>query len=208
MNKLICSIIITLLTVNTLFSQSYMDEITKKTCECAKEKVDMPSYEEMLMEFGVCMIAAAEPYKKQLKKDHKIDMDKLGDSGAGERLGSMIGVKMASYCPDILIKMSHTQAGEIDESEIISIPAESVQGVVIKVEDEPFVVITLKEASGKISKYYWLTFVNIKYGLFEDYKSLINKYLIIEYQQMEFFDPKIQEYRNFSIIDSLELLEM
>ena len=204
MNRLICSIIITLLTVNTLFSQTYVDEITKKACECAKEKIEIPSYEEMLMEFGACMIAAAEPYKKQLKKDYKIDMDRLGDSDAGERLGSMIGIKMASHCPDMLVKISRTGVTE----EALAEEVQSVYGVVVKVEDEPFVVITLKEESGKVSKYYWLTFVNIKYGLFDDYKSLVNKRLLIEYQQVEFFDPKIQEYRNFSIIDSLELLEM
>ena len=207
LNKFVCCVVVGFLALNPLFSQSYMDEIAKKACQCMSEKNEETRDEQFVIEFGLCIISAAEPYKKRLKKDYKINFDNIfteDSENTGERLGAIVGMKMVSYCPDLLLKVA-----QIGESESTP-PAleQSVFGKVVNIEDDVFVVVTLKEKSGKISKYYWLTFVELKYDFTENYSSLKDKDVIIEYEQHEFFDPKIKEYRYFSVITSIELLEL
>lgn len=51
------------------------------------------------------MMNAASPYKKQLKKDYKIDFKKIATQG--EKLGKTIALQMVSVCPNVFIKMAN-----------------------------------------------------------------------------------------------------
>jgi len=56
---------------NIGFSQSYVDEIAKETCECLNHISEDLDAEKYTLELGLCMINAASPYKKSLKKTTK-----------------------------------------------------------------------------------------------------------------------------------------
>src|SRR5690606_33109504 len=108
------------------------------------------------MLLGVCVIEAAAPYTKQLKKDFGLDLGNLDKYG--DKLGELIGVRMVSICPDVIIKYS--QKAEALEEEEAKEEAEEISGVVTKIEDNQFVTFWVKERSGKESRFYWFLFVN------------------------------------------------
>ena len=94
---------ISLILTTVLFSvaistvaQDHVDKITESTCSCIGEIKGAPSDEELKVKMGLCMISAAEPYKKQLLKKNGIDMNDLASPGNdnGTKLGQLIGVRM------------------------------------------------------------------------------------------------------------------
>jgi hypothetical protein len=190
-----------MLLLNDALSQDYMDVITKKSCSCLGEISDTLKTDQYNMALGVCMIEAAMPYKKQIKKNFDIDLDKIDTEGA--KLGRVIGLKMASVCPDALVKITQ-------KSKVKADPAKATQisnGTVTKIENDFFVTISLKDDTGKITKYYWLTFVDSEFDLPNSYSTFIGKSLSLNYEALEFFDPRLSEYRQFFIIKSLRLLD-
>ncbi|MCB9174109.1 MAG: hypothetical protein H6589_05830 [Flavobacteriales bacterium] len=181
------------------FSQDYMKIIATKSCDCLDIMSDTLDVEESNMELGLCMIDASIPYKKQLKKDHDINFDKIAEHG--ERLGTIIGLEMASICPTKLLKLSKSREKGEAEYEYSN---QIIQGEVVKIEDDLFVTIHLKDDFGKTAKYYWFTFIQSDYNLPLDYKSLIGKNIVITYNPQEFFDPRIVEYRRYNIISRID----
>ena len=195
-------LITVLITISThAFSQDYMDDISLKTCECLNTVPDTLETEQFHMELGLCMIDASTPYKKQLKKDYKIDLNKIDTQG--EELGRIIGLKMVSVCPDALMSLANkSKENKNDHSGNI------IEGYITKIEENKFVVFSVREENGKTTKFYWLTFIesNFKYDLTSQYKSLMNEAVQITYLPQEFFDYRIEEYRTFNIIQKIEIL--
>jgi hypothetical protein len=182
-----------------VFSQDYMDDIAEKSCLCLSEIPDTLEEQRYLMEIGLCMIHASMPYKKQIKKDYKINLDRIDIEG--EKLGSIIGLRMASFCPMALLKMSERNTVE---KEPVS-EGKSLQGVVSKIEKDYFVIISLRDDTGKTTKLYWLTFVDSNLELEDEYDQIVGKSVEISYESKEFFDPKIGQYRQFNVIRNLFL---
>jgi hypothetical protein len=188
-----------MLLINKGLSQDYMDIIIKKSCECLDKVSDTLETQQFNMKLGICMIEASMPYKKQIKKDYDINLDKIDTEG--EKLGRVIGIKMASVCPSTLLKMSQKVNSKTEpvKEEQTSI------GMVTKIESDFFVIFSLKDELGKITKYYWLTFVDSQFDLANSYSTLIGKSVSISYETQEFFDPRLLEYRRFFVIKSITL---
>lgn len=192
------SIIFLLFASITTFGQDYMNEIAHESCACMQDiKVAQDNKDKYTMEVGLCMIQAAMPYKKQIKKDHGIDLAKL-DGNAGEELGLLVGLKMVEVCPDaFMTAMSETGALDdiMDET--------SLSGTILKVENEQFVVFTIQDEYGKVGKYYWLTEVSSNFNLTFEYKNLTNKNIEFTYIEQELFDSRIGEYRLHKVLVSM-----
>jgi hypothetical protein len=155
------------------------------------------------MELGLCMLEASMPYQKQLKKDHGINWDRIDKEG--EKLGRLIGMKLASVCPNSLMRMVKKVSPELMDDEDEEIDDELyAEGEIQKVEEEQFIVISVKEESGKVSKFYWMTFIDSDFDLANDYNSLIGKKAVLTYEEYEFFDPRLKEYRVFNVINALD----
>lgn len=193
-----------LLTIsNFSFAQNYMDKIAETTCECFDKLPDTLSIEQYKMKLGLCLLEAASPYQKQLKKDYKINFDKIETQG--EELGRIIGLKMATTCPDALLKLMG-KAGEISDSEEET-SENVVTGQITQISDDSFVIFSVKDEKGKISKFYWFTFIESNVELSNIYKTLTDKKVFITFTTQEFFDTKLGEYRNFKIIQKLDVIE-
>lgn len=198
--KKIITIICSLLVFNT-YSQDYMEKIANQTCECLHNISDTTNKEKMYLELGLCMIKVSEPYKKQLKKDHNINFDNINNEG--EALGKLIGMKMATVCPDALIKLSKMDTQEASE-DIKTIESYISIGKITKIDKEAFVVFSVFDNSGKSLKFYWLTEVESNIDLANNYRTLLETDVKITYIIQEYFDPKIGEYRNFNIIEKID----
>lgn len=180
----------------TAYSQTYMDKIASQSCECITKIERGDDYEQYTREIGVCMILASEPYKKQLKKDHGISFDHI-DRDA-QRLGTLIGVKMATVCPESVLSLVE----QADKS-----PAKVSKhcvGTLTKFENDMFVVLHVKDQDLKTTKFYWMTFVDSDVELAERYETMVGAPVRITYRMEDMYDPKIKDYRSFAILEKLE----
>jgi len=185
------------------FSQKYLVKIAEESCVCLENISDTTNPEQINMEMGMCIIEAAIPYKKQLLKDHDIDMDQI--DVYGEKLGRLIGIKLASVCPNTLLRVTKlSNAGNAEEPEEID-DIQIVNGRVTKIEDEQFVIFSVKDETNRVSKYYWLSGIESDFDITSDYMELLNKDVIITYESIELFDPRIQVYRQFKIISEIKV---
>lgn len=198
MNLKLAFFILFIISMN-LKSQDYIDKITLQTCDCMKKISDTTNYEKLTMELGLCMISAAEPYKKQLKKDYGINLNNMNES-EGEALGKVLGMKMATACPESLMKMY----GKVNSNDKESTTQLESIGKITNIERDVFVIFSVFDNSGKSMKFYWLEPVESNVDLANNYRTFIETTVKIKYGQKEFFDPKIGEYRNFNIIHKMD----
>lgn len=199
------SILLSLLIVlsSLAYSQKYLEKITEESCSCLENIDDTLPSEELELQMGMCIIENSMPYSKQLKKDYGINMKDIDTFG--EELGTLIGMKMATTCPKTLLRVSNlTNKDDEDEGEDIY-DVQIVSGVITKVENEQFVVFSLKDETNKVTKYYWLTGVETDFELSSTYMNLVNSEVNISYETMELFDPKIEVYRQFKVITEITL---
>jgi len=190
-----------ILNFNYILAQDYMSIITNESCECLSEIKETNDKERFNMQLGLCIIEAASPYKAQLKADHKIDLDKIETNG--KKLGELIGFRMASVCPDQILRATQ---GEVQEEEIDN-EFYYTTGSVVKIEKEQFVIISIKDDTGKTSKYYWLTYVASEIDLPNEYNSLVGKNIEVYYTIDDLFDARIDEYKSFNVIEEINLIK-
>lgn len=184
-----------------LMAQDYLDKIAQQACDCLYKVSDTLPEDRFNLELGLCIINASTPYSKQLKKDHGIKIENIDTEG--EKLGRLIGVRMAGICSERLLKVASRTSGD---SEIPPPPplGEYI-GNITRIETEFFVVFSVKDESGKTSRFLWLTNIETKSDLVSQYQMLTGKEVKIGYEIQDIFDPKIGEYRRFNVIRSLEI---
>ncbi|WP_196894620.1 hypothetical protein [Aureivirga marina] len=193
------------------FSQDYMKEITNETCKCIENLDEEVSREKLTMELGLCMMQNALKYKAELEKDYGIDLTGASNlEKEGEKLGQVIAIELMSSCPKAVELFTKLAASELEEEAIASEAAVEnsileTSGKVLKVEKGSFIYYTVKEDNGKTSKFYWLTFVENDLDLESNEKNILKKNVIITYEKVELFDPRIKEYKEFNVINSVSL---
>ncbi|HMC97309.1 MAG TPA: hypothetical protein VKG92_06650, partial [Flavobacteriales bacterium] len=97
---------ITLLVVLTslrMSGQDVVDKIAIGTCTCIHGLDSIADTEERNMRMGVCMLQEAGPYAKELKKKYGLDLSKFDEEG--EEFGRVVGIRMATHCPDLLANL-------------------------------------------------------------------------------------------------------
>jgi hypothetical protein len=192
-------IIFTLVGISMLtFSraQDVLDSISVHSCECISllDLKNMPK-EKLTIELGLCMMKAAQPYEKQLKQSYGIDMKKV-DRGDGEKLGRLVGLKMASSCAtftDLITKITS------DEAE-----TSSIDGTITDFVTEQFVSIVIKDSDGRDQKIIWLEYFKNSEKLLTNGK---NKNVTIEYQERELYNPKFNDYIKYKVATGIRFDE-
>lgn len=185
----------------SLMAQEYVNKMVDAACECSSDISTDLSSNERQMQLGLCIIKAAEPYSKQLEKDFDVDMDNIVEEG--EKLGMVIGAKMAGRCPEVIMSFADLAEDEEDTEDYAN---GTLEGKVVKIEDQQIVVFHVKSSSGRIEKVYWIDFVNSEFNLQYDYENLLGEEVKILHQGIEVFDPKAQEYREVNVLRSLSVL--
>lgn len=197
-----------LLTLNVKGQSTYLDDVAEKSCSCISEIPDSSEGSGLAEKLGLCMVNACVPYQKQFKKDYKLDVEDYTNIEVMRKLGGIIGVKCATKCPDLLASMRDKMkaANEIEPNKETTTQALSFEGIVISVNDNPFVYFTLKNEEGKTYNFYWLSFFASNINLSADYNKILFKKVKISYEEKEFYDPRIKEYKKFNVITELSTL--
>ena len=130
---------------------------------------------------------------------YNIDFEKIDTQG--EELGRIIAMKMVGVCPQLLARLAE-MSDEEDESD-----AMAVKGTITAIDEDIFVVFSLEDEMGKVSKFYWFGFIESDIELTGKYKSLKGKTVRVTALPQEFFDSRIGEYRVFNVIQAIDVFE-
>lgn len=200
-------IISILLFANSVFSQDYMDKIAKEACKCLDDIPENSDQEEYNSELGLCMLSAAMPYQKKLKKDYGIDFKNIDTQAEG--LGKIIGIRMATTCPVALMKIvamnQDEEAPEVEYVDEINIDVKT-KGKISVISDDKYPVFSVIKEDGETEKYYWLTYIESDLDISKEYKTLIDKEVEISFEIMELYDSVTGEYKDRKVIKSIEVL--
>jgi hypothetical protein len=196
-------ILLGLILSTAAFSQDYKKKIAKSSCDCVKSiKTEGKTNTAITSELGVCMLKAAMPFSKEIKKDYNIDPTAdMMDSAKMEQLGIKMGILMAEECQEEFLKMaqfSDEEASVSESSELL------INGTVSKIEKENFIIFHVIGENKMLNKLYWISSVDSNLDLPKEYQTLMNKKVNISYFTMEIFDPKINDYKTLNIISTLK----
>ncbi len=186
------------------YGQNYLDKIADDACACINDIPDTLNGDKMTFDLGLCMINAAEPYSKQLKKEFGLEINSP-DFSQGKELGGILAIRLAARCPEKLKRVvNKVNQNRKDKTKVES---EIIEGQLTGIDGNIFLEFSLKDETGKVSKFYWLSFIKSDMELTTEYNSLLEKYVRITYRSEEFFDARIGEYRMFNIIQEFEVIE-
>lgn len=175
-------------------AQDVLDTIAVAACECMDNlDVENMDSEKFTMQVGLCMIEKAMPYADVIKRDYDIDFKDI-DGAAGEKLGQLIGIRMATTCPDKLMAFANMQA---EEPELESM---AISGIINDIKTEGFNILYVEDDSGRKYSLLWLSYFENSYDLLKRKKELVGKKVSVTYEEQEFFDPRISEYRKYKVI--------
>lgn len=178
-----------------LFAQEYMDKIAKRACECSEATLKNNNEKTRTMEVGFCILNAADAEdKKRFKKEFNLDFNEIDKNG--EKIGKLIGMKMAPICPTTIMTLASAQ----DDKDKASNAVQVIAGEVIKIEKDFFVSFVVRESNGNSSKLLWTSPIETSIDMANQYLSLQGKSLQFSFENQNIFDPKIGEYRAFKII--------
>jgi len=180
-------------------SDAIYDIIAKETCECvSNKKIDLRNddYEKVQIEFGFCMINSYSNHKNDF--DEPMDLD-FNNSDSMGKFGEEIALKMVNHCPDFIIALgSRSDISEVEEEENISLEA-----VFVESKKTDFQTITVKENNGRIHTMIVLTFFEDVHLITENLIKK-NEKITVEYFEQEFYDPKVNDFRYYKVIQGIK----
>lgn len=182
-------------------SDKQITKITDATCECLNEKdIEAGDMSRLEVELGVCMLGAMS------EEDIPFDLDDLGSI---EDLGERVGMKLALSCPkflDIIGDMAEEDPEgfyELLEDDVIAL--ESASGRVSSIESGDFVTIKVERESGRKETFYWMEYFDGANLLEKGGKSVIGKKVLIKYESIEVYSPKMEDYSTIKVLRSLSV---
>ena len=203
--KVIFTSTLLFLIATTSFAQSdsYMDKIAQKSCECLDKVVNLNNPEQFNMELGLCMIEASQAYKTELKRDYNIDFAKIDVQG--EELGRLIGMRMATTCPARLMEVASQMEAAGKDSDESDTAYETMRGRVTRINSDIFVEFSIRNTDARTMRFYWLSFVDSNVDLATNYESLVGKDVEVVYQSQELFDARTGQYRKLNVLTQVNV---
>lgn len=201
-----------LLAHGSAMAQEVLDVIASETCECTSTMDTTLTTEARNLALGICMLQSAEPYRKELKKKYKIDLDHVERDA--EDLGRLVGFRMASKCPELFARIIRQNASlSTDEpppapsrsSEIIrKFTVQQTPGKLASVRSGQFLTLVVLAEDGR-------TLDLLLLGQAENVANLLRRpdqgrgaTGIWSYAADELFDPLSRTFRPFYVITGYE----
>lgn len=187
-----------LLIAQEIIKDELLNTIGQESCEClSKKNLDFANMEngKLEMELGLCLLESYSNHKEET--NGLIDMS-FEDEASLNSFGEEVGLKMVTYCPDILLSIAGDYTDDVyEQGEII--------GEITKIQTSQFNTLEIIDSTSRKQKHLWLEYFEGA-NLLHDEQGLKNKKLKFFYLEKEFFDPQILEYRNFKVLTKIESL--
>ncbi len=193
MQKALVLAILFYATVVTAQAQDFLDTIAIQTCGCLEELASDSSLVLTEFQIGVCLLEEARPYSKQLLKDYQIDILSVESDGMS-RLGEIVGMRMVTHCLELIM-----QFAKEDESGALM----QIRGKLKEINKAEFTTLIVVDNSGRRYSLLWLSHFAGSDALLDQKTRVIGSDVVVEYEEQDFFDPRVQEYRVYKIIRSL-----
>ncbi len=179
------------------FAQHFIETMASGACQCIEKIATTVPAKDLKLEVGLCIMKTYKPeFEKPLKAEYGIDIH--GAKDGMENFGRIVALRMATSCPSVLARVSRAAAADGD------LGSESISGTVIKIEKDGFVAFTVKDQAGKTGKFYWMGQIDSGIDLVNNYNALLDRQLTLSFENKEYFDPKIDEYRKFKVITKIK----
>ncbi len=202
MKKLFIFLLLTGFTSVNAYAQEYIETMADHVCECYNEIPEDLVGDEFNVQLGMCILEAAQPHWDEIEADMGITMSNF--HARGQELGYKIGQQMAARCTKVAVDMAERSTGRPLGSEEEA-ESDMIYGTVLKVERGIFAKISLRDDMGKLRKFYLLMNVETNIILEEDLDQLEGAQVYLGFRPMELFDARINEFRPFNVIESLEV---
>lgn len=198
-------LILTLVLSTGVFAQTdkQLQNVADETCDCLKDKdLEDAGMNTIQMELGVCMLAAMG--------ESGVDYD-ISDLNGIEKIGEQVGFKLALSCPEFMHLMGN-YAEEDPEGfqELIDgtddkYSSELSYGEVLEVNSGDFVTLKILDEDGKKMTFYWFEHFDGADLLENGGVNILKKDIFVEYEILEVYSPKMEDYTNIKVIRSLML---
>ncbi len=179
-----------------------LNDIAKSVCPCIEgKKGELKAQEntsQVEMMLGICILTAYSEHREAYVKAFGEELNMDNDAEM-EKVGVDIGLKMASECPQILMMFADSDfEDEIDNGSSIK----QMNGKITNFKKGTFTTIEFQESTGRKHKLVWLDYFSGS-ELIEDQGKARGKSFTISFEEMEFYDPNLNEYRNYKVVRSL-----
>ncbi len=189
------------LLTDPVHGQDVLDKISGEICPCVGDLNGQVPKDTLTIKLGVCMISAAMPYQKELKKKYGVDLERL-DGPTGERLGQLVAVKLVTTCPgfaELAMRLAEEDAPPPPPGPSLR----TVQGTIQEITPSQFLTITVRTDHGPSYEFLLLDHVpNIEQVSQEPAKAK-GFYAKWDYEEREFYDPYTRTYKTFRVLRSI-----
>lgn len=189
------------LLTDPVHGQDVLDKISGEICPCVGDLNGQVPKDTLTIKLGVCMISAAMPYQKELKKKYGVDLKRL-DGPTGERLGQLVAVKLVTTCPgfaELAMRLAEEDAPPPPPGPSLR----TVQGTIQEITPSQFLTITVRTDHGPSYEFLLLDHVpNIEQVSQEPAKAK-GFYAKWDYEEREFYDPYTRTYKTFRVLRSI-----
>lgn len=185
-------------------TEKQITKVTNSTCECLQDKgIESGDMNKLQMELGICMLAAMG--------ENNISID-VNDPSEIESFGEKIGIQLAYSCPKFLEIIGEMVEEDPDMlNDIMDArdePSMEIStGIVSEVKSDDFVTLKIKNISGKKETFFWMQHFEGSSLLENDGRAILQKNVYIEYETIEVYSPKLEDYIDLKIIRFLSIEE-
>ncbi|TMI69735.1 MAG: hypothetical protein E6H09_18775 [Bacteroidetes bacterium] len=201
MKKYILSIILAGFASSAFTQKNYLDKVTDSTCKCLEAGKAKVKSEADLDKLGEnCILKAATPYLDSFSRDENVKIEDL-DGEIGNKIGQKIGMKLVTNCP-AFVELIATFSNSQDEPEVVT---GKTSGTVTAVTTSDHIFLSIKEASGKITRLAWIEY----FPGADEYKSnpalLKGKQVEVEWKQSEIYNIANKDFAIVKVISKLRV---
>ena len=195
------ALLLSILFADPVHGQDVLDKISNDICPCVGNLSQSTPRDTLTIKLGVCMISAAMPYQKELKKKYGVDLERF-DGPTGERLGQLVAAKLVTTCPgfaELAMRLAEEDAPPSTSDSNLR----TVQGTVLEVTPSQFLTITVRTDAGPSYEFLLLDHVpNIEQVCQEPAKAK-GYYAKWDYEEREFYDPYTRTYKTYRVLHSI-----
>jgi len=187
-------------------AQDYLDKITKEICPCMDDLNETLPQDSLNMKLGLCFLTASMPYEKELRRKHGIDLSNFNEE-AGERLGSLLAVKLIGTCPKfaaMAMRMAQQEAAPPPPPSGPVPNVRTVYGSVQSLTPSQFLTLTIKTDDGPSYELLLLDHVANIDQVSQDPAKAKGFHGKWSYVEREFFDPYTRTYKTYRVLTGLE----